>query len=110
MIARLAAFFATQFPAVEQGPGPTGPPTNGNAWAYRNNNYDLIIKLSWSNGDPTAYTRIYHYIGFEDLYDTVNPGVSAYETLEDAQNPEEFRLRHFKNGQESTTLVIQYTP
>ena len=91
--------------AAASGPGPTGPPTSpftsehGSPAKYR---------IHWSNGDATAYTRIYQNSSVPvNLLGTENPGRTSFNSaLLVSGDPYNLILTHFKNGQESADTPL----
>ena len=86
--------------AAPPGPGPTDPPTLLTA-----ENYGVPDKarISWTNGDAAAYTKIYQRTsncgGAESLLTTVNPGIVSFDSLVTVKSG--FLASHLRNGQES---------
>jgi len=57
------------------------------------------IKVIWTNGDVTAYSRVYKWLsGKWVLMNEVAPTVAAYET---GLTSGTFAVSHYKNGQET---------
>lgn len=91
------------------GGGPTGAPTRGSTYTYAGG---AKLGVQWKNTDATAYTRIYENIdnGGEVLGATALPG----ETQRDMGiytglvGTVDFRIVHYKNGQESADLDVSY--
>ena len=85
--------------AVPGGPlGPSAPPSNLTRYYYSG----VRIGLEWTNGDATAYTRIYWNGAYLKQKD---PGISSDET---AKTSGLFGISHYKNGQE--TEIVSETP
>jgi hypothetical protein len=64
------------------------------------------VRFTWTNGDPTAYTRI--YLDGVQQAPAANPGATTIDlgqnqwgNPEDPANPVTFTARHYKDGQES---------
>ncbi len=106
-ISKLAMFF------VLNGEEYTGPPPSGAPTSLVVTTYGGPVKarLSWSNTDSTAYTRIYYGSGgcpiaTPVMLDAVGPGITSYDSLIEMTVPADaddisFVVRHYKNGQES---------
>jgi hypothetical protein len=69
-----------------------------------------LVRLQWTNGDVSAYTRVYRKLngcaGDETLYDAVVPGVSVLDTgvVQGGSGQAVVTgwvVRHFKSGTES---------
>jgi hypothetical protein len=107
MFAAIRNFFLASTEYVEPpGPAPDGPPTM--LWGDKQGGGDDPptgkILLSWVNGDPAAYTRIY--------IDQVPPGTPDYivdpgETMKSTdatwEDDHDIYATHYKNGQESAS-------
>ena len=93
------------------GPGPTGPPTDVSSQVYTS---PEKIRVTWTNGDSTAFTRIYmeqgSCPGTPPFVDIVNPGITSFNSafLRSA-DPHRVQLTHFRNGQESAKTTCHET-
>lgn len=93
------------------GSAPDGPPTDVSSQVYTS---PEKIRITWANGDPNAYTRIYMEQGTcpgtPPLVDTVNPGLTSFNSafLRSA-DPHRVQLTHWKNGQESAKTTCHET-
>jgi hypothetical protein len=97
----LAPWFA-QTATVETGSGPTAAPSSFSVQSYGS---PAKVRCRWTNGDASAYTRIYKESGvcggIASLVDTVNPGQTVVE-LSITWTPQNgYHATHYKNGQES---------
>lgn len=102
-LATMFAVFMMKGTAVDPGDPPTGPPTNVVSSHYGS---PTKVRLSWTNGDATAYTRIYMEQGTcpgtPPFYIAQNPGVTSVNTaFLHSNDPHRYQLSHYKNGQES---------
>ena len=103
-----AVFAVKGAAAADPGSGPTGAPSSLSKTGYGS---PTKLRLSWANGDATAYTRIYTSLGGCPLStpvqdNVVNPGITSFDTLYEINflgllEDRSFTVRHFKNGQES---------
>lgn len=95
--------------AASPGPGPSDPPTGLEVDTYPNDTPPPPPKarLSWTNGDTAAYTRVYQRTttcaGAESLLTTVNPGQTGFDSEVTVDTG--FLISHYLNGQESTKMA-----
>jgi hypothetical protein len=100
------ALFLVSGTAAPGGAGPTGPPTNGFATNY-GTELSPLVRLDWTNGDASAYTRIYNTtVSFDNLLAIRNPGITLWQSGSNYSLGQVFKLTHFKNGQESAALTV----
>ena len=102
-LATMFAVFAVKgAAAADPGPGPTGPPT-GLSVVNGGTEVSPLARIHWTNGDATAYTRIYKRVsncsGAESLLTTVNPGITSFDSSITVAAG--FLVSHYRNGQES---------
>lgn len=89
---------------VSPGPGPSAAPSGLNTVTYGT---PKKVRVRWTNGDATAYTRVYSEPGgcpvsSPALDATLNPGVTSWDSpYLDSGQVRGFIARHYKNGQES---------
>lgn len=68
-----------------------------------------VVRVSWTNGDADAYTRIYADGDSTPTF-VVNPGITTLGTGLTAADAHSFTLKHYKSGNESTGVVATWTP
>ena len=116
-LATVFAIFAAKGSApATPGSGPSGPPTGLSVEPYPNDTPPPAPKarLAWTNGDATAYTRVYQRAnncsGGESLLETRNPGQTGFDS--EVTGDKGFLVSHYKNGQESakTDCVLWEAP
>lgn len=104
-----AAYAVAADSARAAGGGPTGAPTSGSYYTYAGG---AKLGIKWRNTDATAYTRIYKSTdgGAEVLAATELPGVTQRDMgiYTGLVSTVDFRLVHYKNGQESANLEFSY--
>ena len=93
-------------PGFVQGPGaaPSDTPSSPTIRTYGSPN--LKWRVSWTNGDPVAYTRIYrgavggNFAGSAQQA-TKNPGITSHDTNDLNTTDFIYYFTHFLNAQES---------
>jgi len=92
------------------GDSPTGPPTSVSVLAYGFG--PAKWRVSWSNGDVLAYTRVYegaiggNFAG-SSLISTQNPGATSKDTSTATSSDKVYYITHYRNGSESTEISVQ---
>jgi hypothetical protein len=105
-IATQFAFFAVSA-VVTPGDGPTDPPSDGFAEVY--NDPPGFHRFRWTNGDATAYTRIYDgAVSPGNLIGTVDPGITSFNTTIPKASAGTANVTHFKNAIESAADSFTY--
>lgn len=94
-------------PATAVLPGPLAAPTSPSTAHY--GGIPGSVRVNWSNGDVTAYTRIYAD-GDPSPTFTAQPGDTTLMTQLTASVGHGFELRHYKNGLESAGVTTTWTP
>lgn len=115
-VSKLAMFFVMTGPAVAPpADPPTGNPSNPQTDTHGG---PLKWRVYWTNGDATAYTRVYYGdpgVSFDSatLLQVELPGATQANTTLIASADDEdqytFWLVHYKNGEESDTPVSVLT-
>lgn len=104
-----AAFAVAADSVRAAGGGPSGAPAGGSFYTYAGG---AKLGVKWRNTDATAYTRIYVTVdgGTEYLGATALPGVTQRDMgiYTGLVSTVDFRLVHYKNGQESADLNVNY--
>ena len=120
-VSKLAMFFVMSQPiAPPVGDPPAGAPSAPWWSVYGSNRW----RVHWTNGDATAYTRVYYGDIDSDWGDSVLvrtelPGVTQSDTglavgdalTEPLPTDDDYRffIRHFKNGELSSTVYFNTT-
>ena len=101
MFAPILQFLLASGAPTPQGPGPSAAPTNGRTHSYGAGK----IRLTWVNGDSTAYTRFTtdgSVAPQSGIY--ANPGETSIDTPWDYSESQLITFSHWKNGQESDII------
>jgi hypothetical protein len=100
-------FYLGQGDPFAAGSGPSDAPSS--AWADKYGGGDGKLRMTWVNGDATAYTRIYDAEPTGQAPDYVaNPGEVSYDTNYSWADSDTYYLTHYKNGQESASTTYTH--